>query len=205
MIRNLVTKTVIAGAVATCVAVVGISAAAAQAGEPTSAGTTGPVQTSLITTPAPAPSPAQAPTPAPAPATGGATSSSGLQVEVYKTEQGMSHHQLDYKITNTSNETVTIEGAPDTATLFPGRDFRIQNGDTTFSKNSPAAPITLKPGESAYGEIAWAEGDSTGGTPGDLVASWSAIPGQDLDLGGVANFPEGGTYTATNVHAQPLQ
>ena len=191
MIRNLVTKTVIAGAVATCVAVVGISAAAAQAGEPTSAGTTGPVQTSLITTPAPT--------------TGGATSSSGLQVEVYKTEQGMSHHQLDYKITNTSNDTVTIEGAPDTATLFPGRDFRIQNGDTTFSKNSPAAPITLKPGESAYGEIAWAEGDSTGGTPGDLVASWSAIPGQDLDLGGVANFPEGGTYTATNVHAQPLQ
>lgn len=188
MIRTMITTTVIAGAVASCAAVIGI-ASASQAEVMISAGADDRLRGPRMTAPASDPS-------------------SGLELEVYRTQHDGAERQLDYAITNTSTGDLVVNGSPDAAQLVagdhPGPAYPVTVGDTPFSKNlGSGSDVVLRPGETAYGEIAWTVSDAPQFAPHRLMLSF----GSDIrSLGVVDTFPDHriGGYLATNLHAQPL-
>ena len=194
MIRNLITTTVIAGAVAGCAAVIGV-ASASQAEVMTSAGADDRLRGPRVTAPASDPS-------------------AGLEVEVYRTRQDGVERQLDYRVTNTSTGDLVVNGSPDAVQLVagerPGPGYGVSAGDTPFTKNAGSgSQVVLRPGESAYGEIAWTVSDAPQFAPHRLMASFGGDGGAGADLrslGVVDTFPDHrtGGYLATNLHAQPL-
>ena len=194
MIRNLITTTVIAGAVASCAAVIGV-ASASQAEVMTSAGAEDRLRAPRVTAPASDPS-------------------SGLELEVCRTQRDGAERQLDYAITNTSTDEVIVTGAPDAAQLVagdhPGPGYPVTVGDTPFTKNlGRGSDVVLRPGETAYGEIAWTVSDAPQFAPHRLMLSFGGDGGAGADprsLGVVDTFPDHriGGYVATNLHPHPL-
>ncbi|WP_378143859.1 DUF4232 domain-containing protein [Cnuibacter sp. UC19_7] len=132
-----------------------------------------------------------------------ACEASQLTVSIVDQQAGMSHREVTYEVTNTSDQACLVHGAPTEVTQTDGAATTTATGSNYFGQNGPEQMIRLDPGQSATGEIAWTIPQTTPGTTPYTLS---------VDLPDVGLLETGyhdstgaldGAYTVTNL--QPAQ